>query len=239
MNTLRRHLNLVVAFSVVCLSCPVHGEGTAAARASYEPQFDSNFPAAIRAQLLDDLGFVQGLRGNEASPLHLSIFGRVDGGDYLRYLAQRIRSVGMDGFGGSSVAYVMPQRDSSKMWIDKGYAANLPRMYRISTVFHEARHSEDGQGNWPHAPCPVPFKDENGRDIRSVSTGILLAGLLGCDVTPIGGYGVEVILLKNIEKSCASCTGKVRLDAGLYGDDSYKRIVGRDARRALHDDLYR
>ncbi|MEK7383387.1 MAG: hypothetical protein AAB262_08885 [Elusimicrobiota bacterium] len=134
---------------------------------------------------------------------------------------------------------MIPFLDPSRIWLGGGYTTySMPQICRVVIGFHEARHTEVANNFWRHALCPTPFKDENGQDVRSLVSGLLMAGQDACDESPIGSYGVEAILFKNIEKHCSSCSGKVRMDAGLYGDDVYKRIVGTAAVKALRGDLY-
>ena len=106
-------------------------------------------------------------------------------------------------------------------------------------VFHEARHTETMNGNWPHATCPTPFLDAEGKDKRSIWTGATLAGEPACDRTPLGSYGSSTIMLKNIQKYCDNCSDKVKMDAGLYADDQFGRIISDSARRQMQDDLYK
>ena len=65
-----------------------------------------------------------------------------------------------------------------------------------------------------------------------------LAGEAACDSTPLGSYGSSTILLKNVQKFCKNCTDKVKMDAGLYSDDQYKRITGAEAKAQMKKDLY-
>jgi hypothetical protein len=74
--------------------------------------------------------------------------------------------------------------------------------------------------------------------VKSIWTGLPLAGQAGCDRVAVGSYGLTVVMNKNIEKSCTSCTEKVRMDAGLYADDQFKRITNPQAAQQLTNDLY-
>ena len=105
-------------------------------------------------------------------------------------------------------------------------------------VFHEARHTEDDNGNWMHATCPTPFVDDQGREIRSIWTGAVLAGEPACDDNAYGSYASSMIMLKNISKFCTNCTEKVQMDAGLYADDQLKRVTNPSAAQAIRQDLY-
>jgi len=201
--------------------------------------FDRDVPEAVRKQLRSDLAFIGGIQGGGATPLHRRIFGEVDGTVYDEFFDSRVSGVGMSGCGSANaVACVMPYWNPSKMWLTENYVRfSHPQVARMMVVFHEARHTETRNGNWPHARCPVPFLDEQGADRRSIWTGASLAGQPACDRTPEGSYGSSAIMLKNIQRSCANCTDKVRMDAGLYADDQLDRIIDAEARRAIEEDL--
>ncbi|MDE2290666.1 MAG: hypothetical protein KGL53_01180, partial [Elusimicrobia bacterium] len=201
--------------------------------------FDSDVPADIQKQMRADLDFIAGIQGDGATPLHQRIFGQVDGPTYKQWFLDRVTGIGMNGCGnGKAVACVIPWLDSSKMWITKNYIQfSHPQVARMMVVYHEARHTESQNGNWPHADCPTPFKDANGNDMRSIWTGALLEGEPACDTTPFGSYGSSTIMLKNIQKYCANCTEKVKMDAGLYADDQMGRIIDDGARRQMEEDF--
>lgn len=201
--------------------------------------FDSDVPADIQKQMLADLAFMYGLKGGAGSPLHRKIFGPVDGSSYKNFFETRVSAIGMNGCGnGNAVACVIPFRDPSKLWLTKNFIRfSHPQVSRMMVVYHEARHTETRNGNWPHADCPEPFLDANGKDMKSIWTGAPLAGEPACDETPLGSYGSSTILLKNISLSCANCTDKVKMDAGLYADDQLGRIIDDGARREMLDDF--
>lgn len=200
--------------------------------------FDVNVPADIQAQILKDLDFIDQIQGKPASPLHQKIFGNVRGADYTRFFSSRIKTIGMGCTGVNVVACVVPHFSSSKMYLTTNFTQfSHPQIARLMVLFHEARHTETLKGNWNHARCPAIFKD-NGRDLTSIWTGAALAGELACDITPYGSYGVSVIMLKNISKNCTNCTAKVKMDADLYGNDQFKRIVSQTGRMTLKTDLY-
>ena len=201
--------------------------------------FDADVPADIKAQLLADLKFIGTILGGSGTPLHRRIFGAVDGATYTRFFDTRVASVGMNDCGdANAVACVIPFEDPSKMWLTQNYVKfSHPQIARLMVVFHESRHTESQNDNWPHATCPTPFLDSNGDDMKSIWTGAPLAGEPACDVTPFGSYGSSTIMLKNIEKFCTNCTGKVKMDAGLYADDQLGRITDPGALRQMQDDF--
>jgi len=206
-------------------------------------EFGEEVTDAVRKQVTTDLALLETFTGDTASAFHKEIFGEVGGKNYLEWFNKRVTRIGMHtcGAGGNSkpVACVIPMLGASKIWLTKFYVeANDPMMSKMATLFHEARHAENEHGNWPHAKCPVPFKNAKGEDIVSYLTGAKLEGRPACDSTPFGSYGTELIMLKNINRNCTSCTEKVRMDAGIYADFSLERFPDKDAHASLVEDLY-
>lgn len=201
--------------------------------------FDRNVPAEIQQQMRDDLAFMQGIQGRGATQLHRQIFGMVDGPTYLKFFSDRVTGIGMNGCGSANaVACVIPYVNPSKMWLTKNFIKfNHPQISRMMVVYHESRHTETQNDNWPHQACPTPFLDANGKDVKSIWTGALLAGEPACEDTPFGAYGSSTIMLKNISKFCASCTDKVKMDASLYADDQLGRIIDPNAKRRMLGDF--
>ncbi len=204
-------------------------------------KFDSNVPRDVQNQMTQDLAFMASIQGNDQSNLHKEIFGQLAGDTYSKFFNSRVTGVGLSGCGSANaVACVMPFFDSSKMWLTKNYIKfSHPQIARLMVVYHEARHTEDNFGNWPHANCPRPFVDSDGKPMKSIWTGSSLAGEPACDQTPMGSYGSSLILLKNISKYCTNCTNKVKMDAEIYADDQFKRIIDSDAIKQIKDDLYK
>jgi hypothetical protein len=202
--------------------------------------FDSDVPADIQSQMQADLGFVASIQGSGASSLHQQIFGQVDGPTYKNFFESRVAAVGLNDCGnGGAVACVIPMIDSSKIWLTQNYIKfSHPQIARLMVVFHESRHTEDANANWPHATCPTPFLDKNGQDMKSIWTGLGLAGEPACDVTPFGSYGSSMIMLKNVQKFCSNCTDKVKMDAGIYADDQFGRVIDAKAIAQINSDLY-
>ena len=216
-------------FTVLSLCVPV---------SSFALTFDSDVPADVKAQVLNDLQFMKGLRGSKVTPLHKQIYGAMDGG-YFNWFDSRVTGVGMNSCGGgNAVACVIPFYDSSKIWFTTNYTRfDHPQVAKMMVVYHEARHTEDANGNWMHATCPTPFRAPDGSDMKSIWTGASLAGEPACDVTPLGSYGSSTILLKNIQKLCENCTEKVKMDAGLYSDDQLGRITNAKAKADMLQDF--
>jgi hypothetical protein len=202
--------------------------------------FDQNVPKATQDQMTVDLAFVGSLTGAKVSALHQSVYGPMAANGYTTWFNARVKKVGYDASeSGGAVAYVAPFLDSTKMVLTKNFTQfNHPQIARMMVVFHEARHTEDANGNWPHATCPQPFLDDNGNEIKSIWTGLPLAGLDGCDDAAIGAYGSSLIMMKNVSLNCDNCTDKVKMDAGIYADDQFKRIIDHSAHDQINKDLY-
>lgn len=201
--------------------------------------FDTDVPAAVKQQILQDLEFMKTLKGARVTPLHQQIFGAMDGAGYGNFFMTRVEGVGMsDCGGGNAVACVQPFFDPSKIWLTQNYIRfSHPQVAKMMVVYHEARHTESQNGNWMHATCPRPFLDSDGKDMKSIWTGASLAGQPACDSSPFGSYGSSTILLKNISKFCDNCTDKVKMDAGIYADDQLKRITNANAKQQMLKDF--
>ncbi|HEX7674956.1 MAG TPA: hypothetical protein VF412_12330 [Bdellovibrio sp.] len=205
-------------------------------------QFDRSISAATKAQILQDLDFVKSMQGSGGSAFYKTIFEKpvLNGTDLLAFFNQRITTFNTNSCGGGNAvaACVIPWMDSNTMWITPNYVKNsLPQIYRISIIFHESRHTEDEHNNWGHVNCPVPYLDDNGKDIVGIISGTKMEGLPACDSTNIGAYGLQAVLLKNVEKNCSNCNQKTQMDAQLFGDDTINRISNLTARKQLQNDL--
>lgn len=202
--------------------------------------FDRGVPADIQAQMVSDLEFIESLQGSQTSPLHTEIFGVMEGANYKNFFETRIARIGLHACGGgNAVACVIPMTGSNRMYITQNYIRfSHPAIARLMVIYHEARHTETRNRNWPHANCPTPFRNDRGEELRSIWTGASLAGEAACDSTPYGSYGSSTILMKNISKNCSSCTEKVRMDAGIYANDQVNRVTNADAKRAILADIF-
>ncbi len=201
-------------------------------------QFDSEVEAPLRAQILDDLKFMGQVQGTQATPLHQKVFGPVSGASYLQFFQNRVFNVGKSLCGDDhAVACVLSLWDNY-IFITPNYTKfDHPQMARLSVIYHEARHTEKNQGNWPHASCPKPFLDQRGQNIVSIWTGAMLAGESACDATAFGSYGVQTILLKNMAEHCTNCNEKVKADSELFGSDQLNRIIDTQSRAQLEKDF--
>ncbi|MFX5998879.1 hypothetical protein ABTF05_21095, partial [Acinetobacter baumannii] len=89
------------------------------------------------------------LRSDKVTPLHQQIYGKMDGG-YFQWFDSRVKSVGLNDCGSANaVACVIPFEDSSKIWFTPNYTKfSHPQVAKMMVVYHEARHTEDDNGNW-------------------------------------------------------------------------------------------
>lgn len=207
------------------------------------PTFDSNVPDSLKTQILQDLDFVNTLQGKQATSFYNTIFGKntLNGTDLTDFFNKRIYNFGMSscGGGGAVAACVQPMMGENTMWITQNYVNNrIPQLFRISIIFHESRHTEGENSNWMHVDCPVPYLDDNGHDIVGIISGTKMEGLPACDDTAIGAYGLQAVLLKNIQNDCTNCNEKTVMDGKLYGDDTINRISDLPSRKQLQVDLH-
>lgn len=204
-------------------------------------EFDDKVPAGVKKQITQDLAVARALSGGASSHLFQAIFGAntLDGAALLQFFTDRITSIGLNACGGGTgvAACVIPQLDPHKMNLTNFYLqSSIPQIYRLSVVFHESRHSEDQNDNWMHINCPIPFIGADGKDVLGIISGTKMEGKPACDNTAMGAYGLQAVLLKNVQHACTVCGDKVKMDAQLFGDDTIKRIVG-PAHDTLANDL--
>jgi hypothetical protein len=200
-------------------------------------KYDSNVAPEVKTQMEEDLLFVESVKGATVTPLFKEIYGDMNGRPLAEWIYSRVKSVGYEERDDGAVAYVimfMP----TKMWLTQNFVLfKHPQISRLMIVFHEARHTEIKNGNWSHATCPTPFKNEKGEDMKSIWTGRLLAGEPACDITPKGSYGSSTILLKNVAMNCETCSEKVKMDAEIYATDQLGRITNAAAKAAMLKDF--
>ena len=103
----------------------------------------------------------------------------------------------------------------------QGVQESVINIFRIATLFHEARHS-DGNGKslgFMHFKCPP------GHDY---------AGQYACDVGLNGAYTVGAMLFKNLMNTCTDCTpGSMATLRFLYRDVASRIIDPAKAPRGL------
>lgn len=203
-------------------------------------EFDSDVPATVKSQMIEDLKLVGSFQGDSASEIYKRIFEiqTMTGSNLVTFFNSHVEEVGMDSCGGGPSVAACVYGASSKMWLTPNFVKNnIPQIYRISMIFHEARHTESYNWGWGHATCPTPYRDEKGQDIVGIISGAKMAGQPACDNTVMGSYGLQAVLLKNVEKHCDNCTEKLKQDGQLFGDDTIKRISNLSERQKIREDL--
>ena len=205
-------------------------------------KFKSAVPETIKAQMLKDLELTESFEGTATSKLYLNIFGAsiLEGTGLNQFFEQRIKEVDMDDCGGgnSVAACVQTFVAPNTMFLSENFVKNdFPQVYRISIVFHEARHTEITNGGWPHKVCPTPYLDEQGRDIVGKISGMKMEGHDACDDIAMGAYGMQAVLLKSIQNACTNCSEKIMMDAEIFGDDTLLRIHDLGVRKLMRSDL--
>lgn len=91
-------------------------------------------------------------------------------------------------------------------------SANVSRLYRLSMLFHESRHS-DGNGlgtGFLHEVCPV---------------GHPYAGEKACDKMENGSYGMEARFDKVLSKNCKGCKPSEVEELRMMSLDNFSRII--------------
>jgi hypothetical protein len=93
---------------------------------------------------------------------------------------------------------------------DPNSAANS--IFRLATLFHEARHSDGNSKHtgFPHMKCPVGHK---------------MAGSFACETSGNGSYSIGALSERHLIQNCKTCTSteKTALSAGVA--DSFFRII--------------
>lgn len=202
-------------------------------------KFDADVPVGIKNQMVADLNFMSGIQGEgRQTRFHQQVFGQISGNQYQKFFDTHIDGVGLNACGGgNAVACVIPFY-GKKMWLTQNFIKfSHPQIARLMVVYHEARHTESNNRNWPHDTCPVPFLDVNGKDMTSIWTGAKLEGQAACDSTAFGSYGSSTILLKNISMFCSNCNDKVKMDADIYAADQINRIDDPRVKQSMLNDF--
>jgi hypothetical protein len=194
-------------------------------------QFDSDVSQSLRQMVLQDLAFVTSIEGRDATSLHQEIFGPVEGATYGTWFHSRVYYFGVDRCGGSAAVACVKSSYPNKMFVTQNFIrSSVPQVGRVSTLFHEARHTEFDRGMWPHAKCPADFPH------RSRYTGRRLANSTACDSNAYGSYASAAVLMGNVARFCKNCNEKTLQDAEVYGTDQRNRVIG-GASSVIHQDL--
>lgn len=114
--------------------------------------------------------------------------------------------------------------------LDKGYRSDDPRISRISTLVHEARHSDCPQGSSRDdverlMRGDFPLDRSCGNLHVICPEGHEYAGYAACDGDPWGAYAVEAIYLETARRHCVSCSREEKEIARIKALDSNSRVL--------------
>jgi hypothetical protein len=181
---------------------------------------------ALRERMDDDFRFADRVHGRSATPLHRRIFGDspIDGSLYRKFFESRVsKVVGENTIYGSCRGFTACHGGAHVVQLSDRYGdPAIPQVARLSLLVHEARHSD----GFSHVTCPASVGPSHYLQLP-------LAGREACDVTALGGYGVQYVLLKNIERYCESCTSEDRIEAGRFADSLLQQILSPEERELL------
>lgn len=201
--------------------------------------FLSGVPSDVKNEILLDFSGLDLIQGSNSSQLHQRVFGpgSLNGQKYREYIAKHTKYVTFENslHGGAAA---LAADGKGGMIVTGQFIALRSRMSSIerSIMFmHEARHNE---GYGIEVRCPTPFHDRNGNKRVSYYGKIPLEGQYACDDRPDGPNGLEIIVLKNIEKYCDTCPLEQRKLLGKVANDLMERIISPSARKVLMDDLF-
>ena len=213
--------------SLLMLFCFSH-----AAFADIPIQFDDTVSSELKAQVTDDLSFIQSVSADRTSPLHQEIFGPVNGANYSQWFGKRVFEFSYDASAGATTVAYHQDSEQHKIYVGDNYVnGNYPQIARLMTLFHEARHTEVENNDWEHALCPRHFP------YRSIWTGADISQGYACDDTAYGSYASAAVMLNNISKFCTNCSSTVKDDAKIYSDDQSHRVIDEDAMAKIKADF--
>lgn len=198
-------------------------------------------PATTQIQLESDLRSFFQMRGANPTPLFRKIFGpskgAFDGRGMSKWFFDRVDHVGVNLCTNEAAVACVLSAWNGWIFLSPNYTKfDHPPIARIMVLFHEARHNESENRNWPHSRCPSNFSGPDGKPIRSIWTGELLAGEPACDLDVGGSYAIATVLLLNIAYRCDNCTAAERRDAEIYGLDQLRRITWKPAQDQIMQD---
>jgi len=202
------------------------------------PDFSSSVPISIQNQVVQDLKFIYAYPEYPgAGPLHQELFGTISGKNYEKFFSDHINTIDSgDCAGGKGVmACALGVFGIFKrMWLTSSYGVgSQPQVYRISILFHEARHTESVNNNWSHISCVELQKDVRNRVYGSHN----LYGQEACDDVSRGSYGLQVVLMSNLAANCKDCSSKFKMDALWNAGHYLERVIDSHARQELYDEM--
>ncbi len=195
-----------------------------------------NVPEPVKIKLEAALDFLRTIHLDSPTPLHQEAFGGAP--NYADWFEARVKRITMGGCGGdpsviACVEFIMP----TWLYLTQTFVrGNYSPIIQLGVLLHEARHQEREHNGWVHEYCPVPFRDDQGRDVVSSFSGVLLEGLRGCEANALGSYGVEYLFLSNIADHCVNCAPEMRAEARAVADQLIVRMVDPRAKNALLQD---
>ncbi|MBC7370687.1 MAG: hypothetical protein H7326_03925, partial [Bdellovibrionaceae bacterium] len=139
-------------------------------------------------------------------------------GGSLYIIGKREKTLGMATVNGKTLPVLSPRvgivqvPDSFFSSDNQKPAKLIDRLLRITTIFHEARHS-DGNGTslgFLHEVCPV---------------GHMLEGKLACDKMENGSYGVEARFQRVLSRNCAKCSNEDLEVLRLMSLQNFGRLI--------------
>src|SRR5262249_34361635 len=114
-------------------------------------KYDSDLPGEVKQVLESDLDFMKTIEGSDRSKRHAKIYGDVAGADYMKFFLDRIETIGYAGEMGDSVMAFVRPFDPHTMWLTTNIVKyKAPQAWRVATLWHESRHSEEENDNWHH-----------------------------------------------------------------------------------------
>lgn len=219
------------------------------ARSAQSTEFQADVPLELREQVVLDLKRLDSLEYSRVTPFFERLFfwnqsnasrSHNEATSLLNWFEERIRTIGMvhDRHVSETVTHLVDIREPSVMRIAPLYFADeRPQIVRIGLLLHEARHSEAEGSHYPHASCPSPFVDSEGKDVRGLWSGLKMERRGACDSRWDGSYGLTAIFLANVSLYCANCSDEDRSQAKIYAEHFAQRVVGFAPRTALWNDL--
>lgn len=211
---------------------------------------------ALATTIFRDLGRADGIRGEKSTALYKSYFGPgpLDGRAFRSLLLNRIFAIDTVPTAEDVAENPDLERNATEMnesvdlvratrfagfdgvTLSNGFVKNytkIPAIVRLSEFLREARQNLSPQ---PRQPCPQPFFDGTGAPIKIWYTGELLAGKKNCSWLHNESHGFQIVVLRNVQLFCQTCTEQVKKDAGIYADYLLNRIMHPDERRRLLND---
>jgi hypothetical protein len=115
--------------------------------------------------------------------------------------------------------------------LGEGYSEKIHQQRRISTLIHEARHSDCTGGL---NPVDLELVSKGGVPENHCGHSHVLcpeesdyANLYACDGHLWGAYGIEYLYHRALDQNCKNCDEETRQIARISANDTYLRILNR------------